>query len=113
MGVTKTDYIDREKVKQLIKNFGKGAIEDGQKALDPVDDIILLAAAVDLIHTDEVAEVRRGKWNTFIENGVGWWKECSVCGAKWMLNSSTHVCEATPYCYNCGAKMDGGSRDGQ
>lgn len=105
------EYIDRAKVKELIKNFGKGAVEDGQKTLDPVDDIILLAGAVDLIPAASAAGVRYGKWNTVIKNGVGWWKECSVCGAKWMLNSSTHTCEETPYCPNCGAKMDGGEYD--
>ena len=35
-------YIEREKVVKLIKNYGKGAIEDGLKTLDPVDDIVLL-----------------------------------------------------------------------
>lgn len=54
-----------------------------------------------------------GKWNTVIKNGVGWWKACSICGAAWPLNSRTHVCEETPYCPHCGAKMDGGENDGK
>ena len=54
-------YIEREKAKELIKNFGKGAIEDGQYALDSVDDIILLASAVDLIPSVDAVEVVRCK----------------------------------------------------
>ena len=55
------EYIEREKVVELIKNFGKGAIEDGQKNLDPVDDIILLSKAVDLIPSADVVKVVRCK----------------------------------------------------
>lgn len=54
-------YIDKEKAIELIKNFGKGAIEDGMKTLDPVDDIILLSSGVDLIPTADVVEVVRCK----------------------------------------------------
>ena len=54
-------YIEREKAKELIKNFGKGAIEDGMKTLDPVDDIILLSSGVDLIPTADVVEIVRCK----------------------------------------------------
>ena len=54
-------YIDREKVKELIRNYGKGAIEDDIKVLDPVDDIILIAKAIDLIPTADVVEVVRCK----------------------------------------------------
>ena len=55
------EYIEREKVKELIKNFGKGAIEDGYKTLDPIDDIVLLASAVDLIPSVDVrAEMCKG-----------------------------------------------------
>ena len=39
----------------------------------------------------------------------GWYMVCSNCGARWMLDSVKHVCEQTPYCYNCGLKLK--SRD--
>lgn len=52
-------YIEREKVKEVIKNFGIGAIEDGQYTLDSVDDILLLASAIDLIPTVDAVEVVR------------------------------------------------------
>lgn len=48
------EYIEREAARTLIKNFGKGAISDGKRALDPVDDIILLASGVDLISAVDV-----------------------------------------------------------
>lgn len=54
-------YIEREKARELIINFGKGAIEDGMKTLDPVDDIILLSSGFDLIPTADVVEVVRCK----------------------------------------------------
>ena len=67
-------YIEREKAKELIKNFGKGAIEDGQYALDSVDDIILLASAVDLIPAVDAVEVVRCKDCTEWDEKEG---ECS------------------------------------
>jgi hypothetical protein len=54
-------YIDAEKAVELIKNYGKGAISDGQVTLDPVDDIILLAKGIDLVPTADVVEVVRCK----------------------------------------------------
>ena len=56
-----TEYIEREKVKEVIKDYGKGAIEDGQQTLDPVDDILLLHGAIDMIPTADVVEVVRCK----------------------------------------------------
>ena len=96
------EYIEREKVKEVIKLFGKGAIEDGQKVLDPVDDIILLAKAMDMLPTADVAEVRHGEWIPTRDKDK---KTCSRCAV-------THLIGQYPfgnanYCPNCGAKMDG------
>ena len=55
------EYIEREKARTLITNYGKGAINDNRKALDPVDDIIMLAKGVDLIPAADVVEVVRCK----------------------------------------------------
>ena len=103
MGVMKTEYIDREKVKTLIKNYGKGAIEDGQKALDPVVDIILLAAAVDLIPAAGAAEY--GEWEYIGTDKNGNVFRCSQCCGRIGLERETD------FCPNCGAKMDGGEHD--
>lgn len=65
-------YIEREKAKELIKNFGKGAIEDGQYALDSADDIILLASAVDLIPSVDAVEVVRCKDCRHWREDIGW-----------------------------------------
>ncbi len=36
----------------------------------------------------------------------GWYMVCSCCGARWMLDSVEHMCIQTPYCYNCGVKLN-------
>jgi hypothetical protein len=55
------EYTEREKVNTLIKNYGIGAIEDGRKTLDPVDDIVMLAKGLDFIPAADVVEVVRCK----------------------------------------------------
>ena len=107
------EYIEREKARELIKNFGKGAIEDGKTELDPVDDIILLAKGVDLIPAADVVEVRHGKWLK-TEEPMGWHDvdciECSACHGSWVIAddvSFEDYVEGWKYCPNCGAKMDG------
>ena len=60
-GVEMTEYIEREKARELIKNFFKGVIDDG-KPFDPVDDGILLARAVDLIRPADVRPNAKGAW---------------------------------------------------
>lgn len=52
------EYIERSKVVEAIKDYGKDAIEDGQKTLDPVDDILLLAGAVGMIRSADVVEIQ-------------------------------------------------------
>ena len=95
-------YIERDKVVELIKNYGKGAIEDGLRTLDPVDDIVFLAKGVDLIPTADVAEVRHGKWEYIGTDKNGNVFRCSNCTNRIGLDKQTY------YCPNCGAKMDGG-----
>ena len=90
-------YIEREKVIELINNFGKGAIEDGRYTLDSVDDIILLARAVDLIPTVDAAPGVHGKWRKRKNE-----KTCSVCSFIYYSNN-----DEWNFCPNCGAKMDG------
>lgn len=108
-------YIDKDKVKELIVNYGKGAISDGQKTLDPVDDIVLIVRGVDLIPVADVVEVKHGHWiinernipkmKEFHKKGIAlhmseksiFWA-CSCCG-EW---GSPH----DKYCRVCGAIMD-------
>ena len=55
------EYIEREKARELIENYGKNAIDSGRWSLDSVDDIIALAKGVDKIPTADVVEVVRCK----------------------------------------------------
>lgn len=90
------EYIERSKVIEVIKDYGKGAIEDGQKTLDPVDDIILLQGAIKMIHCADVTEVKHGYWNKSHNK-----RTCSVCGFFYYSNN-----DFFNYCPTCGAKMD-------
>ncbi len=56
------EYIEREAAITVIKDYGKGAINDGMKALDPVNDIIALAHAMEWILAADVAPVVRCKY---------------------------------------------------
>lgn len=96
-----SDYISREAVTELIRNYGKGAISDGQKTLDPVDDIITLVKGLDLIPAADVAEVRRGEWIAETER-QGNYSHCSKCGCRCAGYTPNYN-----YCPNCGARMDG------
>ena len=106
------EYIKRKDAEDYIKNFGKGAISDGLKTLDPVDDIVLLAKGIDMIPAADVAEVKHGEWLT-TENDTekGQKFTCSVCkkiayypqptrDKSWVKHCGYTRC---PY---CGAKMD-------
>lgn len=87
------EYIEREAARTLIKNYGKGAVDDGMKTLDPVDDIISLAGGVELIPAADVAPVRHGLWKRYGKN-LG---ECSECGEIVSVKNN--------YCPACGCLM--------
>lgn len=60
-------YIDADEAVKRIKDYGKAAIDDGRRTLDPVDDIVSLAKGIDMIPAADVQEVVRCKdcrhWN--------------------------------------------------
>ncbi len=104
-------YIEREKAIEVIKNFAKAAISDGQKALDPVDDIVMLCRAVDMIPAADVEEVKHGEWI---------YHECVASHEGTISGYSCSVCSAAVdedvfdtdefhknHCGYCGAKMGG------
>ena len=101
-------YIEREKARELIINFGKGAIEDGMKTLDPVDDIILLSSGVDLIPTADVVEVRHSYWQCSNVRMPSRDITCRYCHRTETISNGKDDFE---YCPHCGAKMDG--KDGE
>ena len=51
-------------------------------------------------NTIEISRVRHGKWD---ENG-----RCTVCGGHAPFWSMASTYYESPYCFECGAKMDGG-----
>ena len=58
---------------------------------------------IDVLPRVEAKEVVYGQWEWYW--GVPW---CSNCREKPLSYSYNGVVNATPYCPNCGAKMDGG-----
>ncbi len=92
--MTIAEYIERE---AAIKDYGKGAISDGLTALDPVDDIVMIARAMELISAADVAPVVHGKWIDDVDSMI-----CSECGMKWNYcdNDVGDFC----YCPNCGSR---------
>ena len=65
-------------------------------------------ADIDVIPRADAVEVVHGRWITRIQSyGT---PKCSVCG--WCIPySEDSRLDATNYCPNCGAKMDGGNEE--
>ena len=109
------EYIEREAVCTLIKNFGKGAISDGRMELDAVDDIILLASAVECLSAADVVPVVHGRWvkePPYKSIGGEYLKAliCSKCNS-FFVSDGNKPWQMHNYCPNCGAKMDGKEQD--
>lgn len=86
------DYISRQAVIQLALD-GKIISTDIEKR---VQDFI------NEIHAADVQPVKRGEWLTgeWLEDEYGYCR-CSICGYEHDDPETT-----TPYCPNCGAKME-------
>lgn len=104
------EYIKRKDAEDYIKNFGKGAISDGLKTLDPVDDIVLLAKGIDMIPAADVAEVKHGEWiyheMVASHDGLLSGYSCSECSGfvdEEVFDSDEFH---KSFCGCCGAKMD-------
>lgn len=96
-----SDYIKREDaVRRIAVLIAAEAESDGYED-QPMENYIEYASE-DLadIPSADVAPVRHGRWIDMDRYGFPV-MECSECGAQTgTLNF--------PYCFNCGAKMDGG-----
>ena len=91
------EYIEREALMvALCKEIvGDGDYYNGKDDMqDEIRDMVSRFPAAD------VAPVRHGEWlpTTKWWQGGSAWKQCSECG---ILH-----CGKSPYCPNCGAKMD-------
>ena len=100
-------FIEQEKAIELIENYGKDAVNDGLKELDPVKDIRILAEAVKLIPIVDVG-VKLGQWvekpSRFGSNYKLY--GCSECGWTYTFKPDHS------YCPCCGAFMKGGTDNG-
>ena len=85
------EYIERE---AAYKDFEKCNSENPKWTPSRVKTLIARQKAAD------VAPVRHGRWD---ENG-----RCTVCGRHTPFWSMTSTYYESPYCFECGAKMDGG-----
>ena len=98
----KTRYIDANKILFVGDSFK----DDSGETLVSLSDI---RKAIEQTPTADVVEVRHG--NAIYDDHDEWWGavyECSICGEKWMLESSSYKAH---YCPWCGAKMDGERKD--
>lgn len=99
------EYIERSKVIELLKGTEVNGTPYMKRIVKATVDLAIEAISDDVFVAD-VAPVVRGHWLTWDEkfpgNAVG--KNlgvfCSVCG--------NHSDYSSPYCPNCGAKMDEG-----
>lgn len=77
----------------------------------PIKDDFDRARAVTIVKfqpTADVVEVKHGEW----KQGVPY--VCSICGKPAPDEKNTsekYSCWTSPYCPNCGAKMDGGKTE--
>ena len=86
-------YIDADKLSEMIEARGKMLVE-GKEAF------YYIANWLNKLPPADVAEVKHGEW---VHGECV--SHCSECGVE------TYLEHITPYCPNCGARMDGGDFD--
>ena len=96
------EYIDKAKAVENIKKLMSSipATDNYAKGYDASLGRVLIAVRGVSPVTD-VQPVKRGKWLSRCEGDIYDFTECSECG-------NMESCE-TPYCAQCGARMDGDS----
>lgn len=124
------EYIEREAVHRLVRSLNRYIWKNPDKSkyrtTVDVDDVQF---GIDKIPAADVVEVRHGKW---VEDGYNDIPcVCSCCGAEAQYTSTfeetfdydweenlvpcgyEEIREyiKTPFCSNCGAKMDGGNNN--
>lgn len=61
-----------------------------------------------------IDESKAGRWMWKIktdEHGFYWWRECSECGSKPLLNMWNREEELSNFCPSCGARMEDGGEE--
>ena len=74
-----------------------------EDALNALRDypVTKLKTAIRRLPSADVAPVRHGRWTTYKETAFADYANCSECGTE------INVGDMSPYCPNCGARMDG------
>ena len=100
------ELIDRNALLKVLIHRVKGN-EDNFIVLGTNNTLSLVEEWVRSIPAIDAVPVVHGRWIEHSHLEVG--GECSVCGwqFQWFENAEAH------YCPHCGAKMDGGRKDGK
>lgn len=100
------EYISREKTLALLKSLGS---RDYRREKGTIQDAIKMISSSAYTPAADVAPVVHGRWikDDFLSDDVNNAEKCSQCGELigWFGN-------LPKYCPECGAKMDGGEKDG-
>ena len=97
------EYIERSAVVAMLHHFEDWICPPERVPLQVVDGI---RQRVSEIPAADVAPVVHGEW-MLRHVGHGHYWECSVC----RTNPCIYVTENTKFCPNCGAKMDGKTKE--
>ena len=109
-------YVEREKVLEILK-----LKRINTRSVEVSDNIQECINRVKHIENADVIEIKHGEWVVNAWNGKRWviipYKQgqhtepfCSCCKETAMRGSRSGNYEISNYCPNCGAKMDGGSK---
>lgn len=113
------EYIGREAITEYLMGRIKNYLEMGDRlAIIPLN---FAMAHIKSLPAADVAPVAHGRWEWFdeetgtpftgYEREWGW--RCSCCKHELPDDyDDPDYCPTLNYCYNCGARMDGGGEDG-
>ena len=97
------EYIEREAALHSLTPIVKRASERNRNIYSAVKQCV---EAINWCPSADVQPVRHGRWIKKHDD-VCYWHECSECGIKPPKDQWKNEWKS-PYCHNCGAKMDGG-----
>ena len=109
--MTMSDLISRDAVIKILNNSRSIRARDGAGGV--CIDVMDAISEIERVPAVEAEPVRRGTWEmcratlkTDFATLTGTYPTCSLCG-----HVELGVDKSTPYCPNCGAKMDEETKD--
>ena len=107
-------YVDTEKIKKALNNFSHIGTGDVRYDCGYDDCMTAVVDTISDLPTDDVAEVRHGKWiDRYSEKYDNHLYECSECRKKALYDArgdelgNVKITQVlSPVCPWCGAKMD-------